>query len=144
MQISSKISEREGKGHFIFLSQILNLFLFLLLLSIAPAIDIGQIEGGFVQGLGLYTLEDLVWAKDGHLRSRNVSTYKIPTYDDIPLDFRIKLRNDDSDEYPANPRDFPANRQPIAGSKAVSEAGINHAIGALIALRRAAQVFISF
>lgn len=61
--------------------------------SLNPAIDIGQIEGGFMTGVGLYTLEELIFdeKRDGHLRTRNVSTYKIPTHDDIPLQFNVHL-----------------------------------------------------
>ena len=59
--------------------------------SLNPAIDIGQIEGGFVQGLGWLTTEELVWASDGKLLTRGASTYKIPTAADIPEHFNIKL-----------------------------------------------------
>ncbi len=65
--------------------------------SINPAIDIGQIEGGFVQGLGWLTSEELVWipsgSKAGQLFSHAPSTYKIPTAADIPPIFNVKLFN---------------------------------------------------
>ena len=45
--------------------------------SLNPAIDIGQVEGAFVQGLGLFTLEEMVWLKNGQLFTRGPSTYKV-------------------------------------------------------------------
>ena len=60
-------------------------------LSLNPAIDIGQIEGGFIQGLGWLTNEELYWDKNGKLRTHAPSTYKIPTASDWPEKFNIKL-----------------------------------------------------
>ncbi|PVB62798.1 xanthine dehydrogenase molybdopterin binding subunit [Labrenzia sp. 011] len=59
--------------------------------SLNPAIDMGQIEGGFVQGMGWLTTEELVWDEKGRLRTHAPSTYKIPTAADVPEDFRIDL-----------------------------------------------------
>jgi len=59
--------------------------------SLNPAIDIGQIEGGFVQGMGWLTTEELWWDDEGRLRTHAPSTYKIPTASDIPEDFRVNL-----------------------------------------------------
>jgi xanthine dehydrogenase large subunit len=59
--------------------------------SINPAIDIGQIEGGFIQGMGWLTTEELVWDSAGHLKTHAPSTYKIPTASDLPADFRVSL-----------------------------------------------------
>ena len=59
--------------------------------SLNPAIDIGQIEGGFVQGMGWLTGEQLVWDSAGRLQTHAPSTYKIPTASDVPRDFRIAL-----------------------------------------------------
>ena len=59
--------------------------------SLNPAIDIGQIEGGFVQGMGWLTTEELVFDDLGRLRTHAPSTYKIPTCSDVPEDFRVKL-----------------------------------------------------
>ncbi|MBN9058258.1 MAG: molybdopterin-dependent oxidoreductase, partial [Rhizobiales bacterium] len=59
--------------------------------SLNPAIDIGQIEGGFVQGMGWLTTEELVWDKQGRLRTNAPSTYKIPAASDIPEHFRVEL-----------------------------------------------------
>ena len=59
--------------------------------SLNPAIDIGQIEGGFVQGMGWLTTEELVFDEAGRLRTHAPSTYKIPVASDVPEDFRIAL-----------------------------------------------------
>jgi xanthine dehydrogenase large subunit len=59
--------------------------------SLNPAIDIGQIEGGFVQGMGWLTAEELVYDHGGRLLSHAPSTYKIPTASDLPADFRVAL-----------------------------------------------------
>ena len=59
--------------------------------SLNPAIDIGQIEGGFVQGMGWLTTEELVYDTDGRLLTYAPSTYKIPVASDVPDDFRVAL-----------------------------------------------------
>ncbi len=59
--------------------------------SLNPAIDIGQIEGGFVQGAGWLTSEELVFDRNGRLATHAPSTYKIPTAFDVPEDFRVSL-----------------------------------------------------
>ena len=59
--------------------------------SINPAIDIGQIEGGFVQGMGWLTTEQLVWNDKGQLTTHAPSTYKIPATGDIPEHFKVDL-----------------------------------------------------
>ena len=59
--------------------------------SLNPAIDIGQIEGAFVQGMGWLTTEELVFDEKGRLRTHAPSTYKIPCASDVPADFRVKL-----------------------------------------------------
>ena len=64
--------------------------------SLNPAIDIGQIEGGFVQGLGWVTSEELVWDAAGRLLTHAPSTYKIPTAHDVPEDFRVALWDGDA------------------------------------------------
>jgi xanthine dehydrogenase large subunit len=61
--------------------------------SLNPAIDIGQIEGGFIQGMGWLTTEELVWDEKGRLATHAPSTYKIPVASDVPEDFRVKLTN---------------------------------------------------
>jgi xanthine dehydrogenase large subunit len=59
--------------------------------SLNPAVDIGQIEGGFVQGMGWLTTEELVFDADGRLRTHAPSTYKIPTASDVPAAFTTRL-----------------------------------------------------
>ena len=59
--------------------------------SLNPAIDIGQIEGGFVQGMGWLTTEELRWDESGRLMTHAPSTYKIPSVSDCPDDFRVRL-----------------------------------------------------
>jgi xanthine dehydrogenase large subunit len=59
--------------------------------SLNPAIDIGQVEGGFIQGMGWLTTEELWWNTDGKLMTHASSTYKIPTINDCPPDFRVRL-----------------------------------------------------
>ncbi len=59
--------------------------------SINPAIDRGQVEGGFVQGLGWLTTEELVWDRSGRLRTHAPSTYKIPVASDVPEHFDVRL-----------------------------------------------------
>jgi xanthine dehydrogenase large subunit len=60
--------------------------------SINPALDIGQVEGAFIQGMGWLTSEELVWhPQTGKLLTHAPSTYKIPTASDCPADFRVKL-----------------------------------------------------
>ncbi len=59
--------------------------------SLNPAIDIGQIEGAYVQGMGWLTTEELVFGKSGELLTHAPSTYKIPCASDVPADFRVNL-----------------------------------------------------
>jgi xanthine dehydrogenase large subunit len=97
--------------------------------SINPALDIGQIEGGFIQGMGWLTSEELWWRPDGpqagRLMSHAPSTYKIPTASDVPDVFRVKLY--------AN-----ANREDsIHRSKAVGEPPFMLALSVFQAIRDA-------
>ncbi|MGO3711441.1 xanthine dehydrogenase molybdopterin binding subunit [Alcaligenes aquatilis] len=59
--------------------------------SINPALDIGQVEGAFIQGMGWLTTEELVWNAQGKLTTHAPSTYKIPAISDCPTDFRVNL-----------------------------------------------------
>src|SRR5208282_998907 len=59
--------------------------------SLNPALDLGQVEGGFIQGMGWLTTEELCWNARGHLTTHAPSTYKIPVASDIPPDFRVTL-----------------------------------------------------
>ncbi len=94
--------------------------------SLNPAIDIGQIEGGFIQGMGWLTTEELCWNDEGRLLSNNPATYKIPTIGDTPADFRVRLL-----EHTDNPEDS------IYHSKAVGEPPLMLAISVWSALRDA-------
>lgn len=94
--------------------------------SINPAIDIGQIEGGFIQGMGWLTTEQLVWNDKGYLATHAPSTYKIPATGDVPAHFRIALWPE------PNPEDN------VGGSKAVGEPPFMLAISVWEALRDAA------
>jgi xanthine dehydrogenase large subunit len=93
--------------------------------SINPAIDIGQIEGGFVQGMGWLTTEQLVWNDQGLLSTHAPSTYKIPATGDIPEHFNIDL-------WPE-----PNREDNVFGSKAVGEPPLMLAISVFDALRHA-------
>ncbi|WP_042260961.1 xanthine dehydrogenase molybdopterin binding subunit [Paraburkholderia heleia] len=59
--------------------------------SINPAIDLGQVEGGFIQGMGWLTTEELWWNRDGRLMTHAPSTYKIPAVSDTPEAFNVRL-----------------------------------------------------
>ncbi|XP_044200638.1 aldehyde oxidase 5 [Thunnus albacares] len=59
--------------------------------SINPALDIGQVEGGFVQGVGLYTIEELQFSTDGVLMTRGPSQYKVPALSDVPAELNVHL-----------------------------------------------------
>lgn len=59
--------------------------------SINPAIDYGQIEGAFVQGQGLFTMEESLWTKEGQLATRGPGNYKIPGFSDIPQEFNVSF-----------------------------------------------------
>jgi xanthine dehydrogenase large subunit len=78
--------------------------------SLNPAIDIGQVEGGFIQGMGWLTTEELWWDDKGQLRTHAPSTYKIPLASDVPREFNAWLA------------DWSVNKEPAIGrSKAVGE-----------------------
>jgi xanthine dehydrogenase large subunit len=62
--------------------------------SLNPAIDIGQVEGGYIQGLGWVTMEELVWGADGRLQTQGPASYKIPTIGDTPTEFNVELLPD--------------------------------------------------
>lgn len=56
-----------------------------------PAIDIGQIEGAFIQGVGLMTLEEELFTPSGEQLTKGTSNYKIPSFGDIPEKFKVEL-----------------------------------------------------
>jgi xanthine dehydrogenase large subunit len=94
--------------------------------SLNPAIDLGQIEGGFLQGVGWLTSEELYWNGDGQLGTHAPSTYKIPTARDWPADARVEL-------LPAAPN----SEDTIFRSKAVGEPPLMLAISVFHAIRDA-------
>ena len=59
--------------------------------SLNPAIDIGQIEGAFTQGLGLYAMEETIYLKDGSLFTQGPKNYKIPICSDVPIEMNVSL-----------------------------------------------------
>ncbi|MFP9138393.1 xanthine dehydrogenase molybdopterin binding subunit [Devosia sp. XGJD_8] len=94
--------------------------------SLNPAIDIGQIEGGFIQGMGWLTTEELVWDDKGQLRTKAPSTYKIPLASDVPPIFNVKLA------------EWSINAEPTIGrSKAVGEPPLMLAMSVVEALSMA-------
>jgi xanthine dehydrogenase large subunit len=93
--------------------------------SLNPAIDIGQIEGGFVQGMGWLTSEELWWRADGRLMTHAPSTYKIPTATDVPAHFQVTLHDSENRE------------DSIHRSKAVGEPPFMLAFSVFFALRAA-------
>ena len=94
--------------------------------SLNPAMDLGQVEGGFVQGVGWLTSEELWWDEHGRLGTHAPSTYKIPTCSDLAPDFRVELLRN------------AANREnTIFRSKAVGEPPLMLALSAFHAIRDA-------
>jgi xanthine dehydrogenase large subunit len=93
--------------------------------SLNPALDIGQIEGGFVQGAGWLTMEELVWDAAGHLKTHAPSTYKIPACSDRPEVFNVDL-------WPGQ-----NSQKTVYRSKAVGEPPFMHGISAFLALSNA-------
>ncbi len=94
--------------------------------SLNPAIDMGQIEGGFLQGAGWLTSEELWWNEKGELKTCAPSTYKIPTCSDLPVDFRVKMLQS------------AANREEtIYRSKAVGEPPLMLSLSVFLAIRDA-------
>jgi len=94
--------------------------------SLNPAVDLGQVEGGYVQGVGWLTSEELWWNERGELGTHSPSTYKIPTCSDLAPDFRVELAQG------------LANREKtIYRSKAVGEPPLMLALSAFFAIRDA-------
>lgn len=94
--------------------------------SLNPAIDIGQVEGAFIQGMGWLTMEELVWNAKGKLMTNGPASYKIPAIADMPIDLRVKLV-----ENRKNPEDT------VFHSKAVGEPPFMLGIAAWCALKDA-------
>lgn len=94
--------------------------------SLNPAIDLGQIEGAFVQGQGWLTSEELVWNDKGHLMTHGPSTYKIPGSRDVPPVFNVHILEDAPNRFPT-----------VFRSKAVGEPPLMLAISVWLAIRDA-------
>jgi xanthine dehydrogenase large subunit len=97
--------------------------------SMNPLVDRGQIEGGFVQGMGWLTMEELVWDGEGRLRTFAPSTYKIPTISEVPEQFNLHLL------------ERAAQDGVIYGSKAVGEPPFMLAMSVREAIRAAVAAF---
>jgi len=93
--------------------------------SLNENIDRGQIEGGFIQGVGWCTTEDIKWDATGNMLNVSPDTYKIPTINDIPLDFRVELLHD------------VPNPSTIQNSKAVGEPPFMLAFSVWLAIKDA-------
>jgi xanthine dehydrogenase large subunit len=94
--------------------------------SLNPAVDLGQVEGAFVQGAGWLTSEELCWNESGQLTTHAPSTYKIPTSSDVPQEFNVQLLSNS------------ANREDtIYRSKAVGEPPLMLGISVFHAIRDA-------
>ncbi|GLQ74149.1 xanthine dehydrogenase molybdopterin binding subunit [Vibrio penaeicida] len=99
--------------------------------SLNPAIDIGQVEGAFVQGAGWLTTEELVWNDEGRLTTNGPASYKIPAVADMPIDFRTHLLQNRQ-----NPEDT------VFHSKAVGEPPFMLAMSVWSALKDAIRYVI--
>jgi xanthine dehydrogenase large subunit len=97
--------------------------------SISPVIDRGQVEGGFVQGMGWLTLEELLWDDQGRLATAGASTYKLPSWSEMPADFRVNFLRD------------ARQSEVIFGAKAVGEPPLMLAISVREAIRDAIAAF---
>jgi xanthine dehydrogenase large subunit len=97
--------------------------------SVSPVIDRGQVEGGFIQGVGWLTLEELLWDDHGRLSTAGASTYKLPSWSEMPADFRVDF--------------LKGATQPgvVFGSKAVGEPPLMLAISVREAIRDAVAAF---
>ena len=92
-------------------------------------IDIGQCEGGIVQGIGWMTIEEIIYDKEGKLRSNALSTYKVPDIYSVPKEITIQSLTTEK------------NNLAIFRSKAVGEPPLMYGIGAYFALRNAVKAF---
>jgi xanthine dehydrogenase large subunit len=97
--------------------------------SLSPLIDRGQIEGGFIQGVGWLTIEELLWDSQGSLATAGASTYKLPSWSEMPETFHVNFL-----ERAADP-------DVIFGSKAVGEPPLMLAISVREAIRDAVAAF---
>ncbi len=97
--------------------------------SMNTAVDLGQIEGGIVQGLGWVTMEEVVYDEKGKLRSNALSTYKVPDIYSVPNEIAVL------------PLETDKNNLAIFNSKAVGEPPLMYGIAAYFAIRNAVRAF---
>ena len=97
--------------------------------SVSPLVDRGQIEGGFIQGVGWLTLEELVWDSKGRLATAGASTYKLPSWTEVPEVFEVNFL------------ERATEAGTIFGSKAVGEPPLMLAISVREAIRDAIARF---
>jgi xanthine dehydrogenase large subunit len=96
---------------------------------VSPTVDRGQIEGGFIQGAGWLTLEELLWDKQGRLATAGASTYKLPSWSEVPEIFKVGLL------------ERATERGGLMGSKAVGEPPLMLAISVREAIRDGIAAF---
>lgn len=96
--------------------------------SLNPVLDVGQVEGGFAFGLGYALLEKMIYRPDGSLLSDNVSSYKIPSIDDMPRDWTVEILQETAG---------PPGRRGLHNSKGVGEANIQLGFSAYFAVKDA-------
>ena len=97
--------------------------------SISPVVDRGQIEGGFIQGMGWLTIEELLWDDQGRVATSGASTYKLPSWSELPEVFEV------------NTLQRAAQSDVVFGSKAVGEPPLMLAISVREAIREAVGAF---
>ena len=97
--------------------------------SISPVVDRGQIEGGFLQGVGWLTLEELLWDEKGRVSTGSASTYKLPSWSEVPEVFNVQMLS------------RAAQPDVVMGSKAVGEPPLMLAFSVREALRDAISAF---
>lgn len=93
--------------------------------SLNPHLDIGQAEGGFIFGLGYYTLEEMIYAPNGKLITDNVSSYKIPSCGDVPLHWDVELLN------------YAPKDESLHSSKGIGEANVQLGLSGYFAIKEA-------
>jgi xanthine dehydrogenase large subunit len=98
--------------------------------SLNPAIDLGQIEGGFVQGAGWLTMEEVWWDDAGRIRTHSPSTYKIPVSGDVPEAFHARIWQPGRNREPTIHRSKAVGEPPLMLAISVHSA-INQAISSL-------------
>jgi xanthine dehydrogenase large subunit len=97
--------------------------------SVSPAIDRGQIEGGFIQGVGWLTLEELLWDAEGRVSTAGASTYKLPSWAEMPPIFEVAFL------------ERATETGVVMGSKAVGEPPLMLAFSVREAIRAAVAAF---